>query len=165
MLRLIMILTVVFLPLTFGTLSASQNIDGKMKYFTPLTQEEEESINYIISTLSYKSTISLLRYRKQLEVAGSKTTNVHPLRFWKYVLVTQSLRRGLPKMGGIPKRQLIGDFAEAFTVVSRSGWMKQEYIDDFCESTGISKNTFNSYAKQGKWGDFLGFLFKGSSKV
>lgn len=131
----------------------------EMKYFTPLTQEEEKSIHYIITTLSTKSTISLFRYRKQLEKAGAKTENVHPLRFWKYVLDNESLKKGLPKIGSIPKKQLINDFAESFAVVYQKGELRKEYVDDFCDCTGVSKKSLYSYAKQGMWSNFVEHFF------
>ncbi len=163
MLKWMLILSVILQTAWSGNVSASADLDGNMKYFTPLTQEEEQSIHYIISTLSNKSTLSLLRYRKQLEIAGSKTTKVHPLRFWKVVLSDNTLRSGLPKMGSIPRKQLVGDFALAFDSVHRGGWMKEEYVEDFCTATGVSKEVFYSYAQQGRWADFLGMFFKYNS--
>lgn len=160
MYRWMIILALLVQTTWMGNAFASANLDEGMKYFTPLSEEEVQSIDYIISTLSNKSTLSLLRYRKQLEIAGSKTVNVHPLRFWKQVLSDQNLRSGLPKMGSIPRKQLINDFAIAFDAVNRSGWMREEYIEDFCSATGVPKEVFYSYAQQGKWADFLGSFFK-----
>lgn len=162
MLKWMMLLIVMMQVAWFGNAAANVHQEEQLKYFTPLSQEEEQNIHFIISTLSTKSMISLLRYRKQLELAGAKTEKVHPLRFWKEVLSQDTLKSGLPNIGSIPRKQLISDFAVSFGSAQRSGLMKEAYVTDFCQTTGFSKELFNSYAERGDWVGFLGNFFKGS---
>lgn len=155
MMKWMMLLIVMFQVVSFGSATANAVPEEQLKYFTPLTAEEEQNIHFIISTLSTKSMLSLLRYRKQLETAGAKTDRVHPLRFWKEVLSNPSLKSGLPNIGSIPRKQLISDFAAAFASAQQKGLMKEVYVNDFCKSTGISKDLFNSYAERGNWNELL----------
>lgn len=122
-----------------------------LNYFAPLTREERESIHYIITSLSTKSMFSLLGCRKQLESAGARIKNVNPLRFWKEVLTQENLKSGLPHIGSIAKSQLIKDFATSFAFAGKQGKIGRETIDDFAESTGISKELLINFAREGRW--------------
>lgn len=160
MLKWIALLTLFLQAVWFGDITANTASYESQKYFGPLTSEEAQSIHYIISTLSSKSMISLLRYKKQLEIAGAKTKNVHPLRFWKEVLTNESLRSGLPNIGSIPRKQLLGDFSTAFASAQKNGLMKVAYMEDFCRATGTSPGVFHSYADRGDWNGLLATFFK-----
>lgn len=129
------------------------------KYFTPLTLDEQEGIHYIVTTLSTKPTIALFRYRRQLEEAGTKTMGLHPLRFWKEVLSNDELKSGLPNIGPIPKRQLLGGFVDTFDEAFSMGEMRAEYIEDFCRSTGIDEELFYFYSEQEQWRELLEQFF------
>lgn len=143
-----------------ATLHSESNVsEGEQNYFAPLTQQEKESISYIITTLSTKSMVTLLAYRKQLESAGAKTKGVNPLRFWKEVLTNRQLKNGLPHIGAVPKRQLINDFAVSFSEANRRGKIDEKAIDDFSKSTGIDKNLVIKYSKEGKWKQLLHHFF------
>lgn len=134
------------------------------KYFTPLSEEEEEGIYYIMTTLSTHSIFSLFRCRRELTEAGARTNGVHPLRFWKEVLINDALKQGLPNIGAMPKRQLLSDFVNSFDEAHGKGEMRSEYIEDFCHSTGFVEELFYRYFAEEQWRELLEHFFCHGSK-
>lgn len=152
--KLFTLLLLSFFAIDFGLLAKSLHAE-EMNYFGPLTREESASIHYIINTLGTKSSFALLGYRKQLNEAGKKTNTVHPLRFWREVLTDTELKSKLTNIGSIPRGRLISDFSETFQNVSQQGQMKDEYIQDFSQKTGVSEKTVKKHRDNKTWKEFL----------
>ncbi|MEC7838765.1 MAG: hypothetical protein VX777_01850 [Chlamydiota bacterium] len=137
----------------------TQNSPDDLKYFDRLNHSEEQGIRYIITTLGSKSTISLLWYRDSLEKAGNQINDVHPLRFWKEVLTDPKLKMYSRKIGGVPKRQMVADFANSLETVARRGQLKPEYLQDFIEATGLDGNLIYYNVNNGQWKALVELFF------
>lgn len=137
----------------------TRNMNFHRKYFEPLTPVERQSISYIVSSLGTKSMVALLFQKGAMEKAGIQLELVHPLLFWKEVLTHQDLRSYILMIKGIVKKKFIENFAESFADMSKLGQMDEEYIADFSDMNGISKEQINYYIANNHWKPLVEFLF------
>lgn len=120
-------------------------------YFKKLSPQEEQAITYIVTTLGTRTALGLVIYRTALDKAGDQMADVHPLRFWKEVLMNPKLRDSLKHIKGIVRKQFIDGFVKGFQDSQKKGVMLEEYTADFSKTVGIPKEQMDQYVKDQDW--------------
>lgn len=137
-------------------LSASDKRD----YFTKLSSQEAKDIQYIVTTLGNTSSVGLLFKKKSLEQAGDRIQDVHPLRFFGYVLSQPRLKASLANIKGMAwtnfEEGMIGSLQKAD---SRNN-LNNKIIDDFSRQSHLDPAKVQAYVKNKQWKGLIEFVRK-----
>lgn len=144
----------------FLNFSFASNNNERFKYFSELNNKEKKSIQFIITTLGTKSTLSLMWHKSELEKAGSEIIFVHPLKFWKEVMTNKNLSSLVKKIGSVPKKRMIEDFSKSFDKVDELGMLNENQLKDFSEATGYPYQKLVELTNKKDWKTLVGSFFK-----
>lgn len=156
------------LCLSFGLCGAIENIDFKhaaemRRYDLPVTPDEKKDIRYIITYLSDKSLITLLRHKSSLEDAGDRINHVHPLRFLMCVFTDDELTsgiRGIYKRGGWVWSDFVHGLKESLKEEHQRNNLRDDQVVDFSKEIEMESSAMFSSIHNKKWNDFVIFLIK-----
>lgn len=151
-------LLLLFVVFNINFLYPSNN--ERFKYFSNLDNHEKKSIQFIITTLGSKSTLSLMWHKSELEKAGNEILFVHPLKFWKEVLTNKNLIPYLKKIGSLPKKRMIEDFSKSFQKVDEMGLITENQLKDFSDSTGYPYQKLLEIVNKKDWKSLVRSFFE-----
>ncbi|NGX58571.1 MAG: hypothetical protein K940chlam3_01478 [Chlamydiae bacterium] len=120
-------------------------------YFAPLCEAEKQNIVYIITTLSGKTTLGLLLYKKKLEVAGENIDHVHPLRHLGFVFSNQDLTQKTKIIGRVPWNRYVNGFGSPLHLALLQGKLNREVLEDFSKTVNIDVEVIEPMVKKQDW--------------
>lgn len=151
MYKLLLCLFALAAPLSASTATTAPQRD----YYAPLNNADKANIRYIINTLAYKSTLSLLFYQTSLENAGNQTRHIHPLRFFDFVFSDPELKVAVRRINGTPWSRFVAGMAGSFQTSANHDNMKEEYLDNFSHTVGVEKNLLQPSYQNHQWSQFI----------
>jgi len=129
-------------------------------YNATLTQVEIDSISYIVNTLAFRSLVSILKCKGELEAAGDRVDQVHPLRFLEVIFTSEQLKAGIRSIRG--RGWIWGDFLAGFknslATESQIGNMTKAQINDFAAKVGINPNIITPSIEARNWDQLMDSL-------
>jgi len=134
-------------------------------YWQDIQPNERADIEFIVTTLAYKSLPSVFYNKKKLEDAGDRINNVHPLRFLLVIFSDPKLNAGVR---AIESRDLLwGNFVggtySSLKEETESNNMDEACIQDFCMQLNINAadayQQISNSLRQEKWDAFMKLLF------
>ncbi len=128
---------------------------GVRDFSRPLTLVEEMGINYLITTLSSHSIITLAFYQKSLEREGAKIQQVHPLRFFQYVLTNPKLKGAMRRISSIAWKHFAEGMASNLQKAADRENLTPEMISHFSKETGIAEDVIATELQHHQWYAFL----------
>lgn len=133
--------------------------DGeKRNYFAKLTPQEAKDIQYIVSTLGNTSQVGLLFKKKSLEQAGDRLGQVHPLRFFGYVMSNQQLKASFASIHGMAWRNFENGMAGSLQKAFQRNNLNQEIINDFAKSSHLDSKRIEGFVKNKQWKKLIDFV-------
>lgn len=124
-------------------------------YYAAPTDQEKADIRFIILTLSNKSGLSLLFERSALEQAGSRTRDVHPLRFLCYVFTDPQLRSAIGRIQGIAWNRFSKDMGDSLARQAANANLTPEILSDFSKQIGFVEPKLSPNATGSDWQRFI----------
>ncbi|MBU6149642.1 MAG: hypothetical protein KGQ54_05550 [Verrucomicrobia bacterium] len=101
--------------------------------------DQKQDVAYIVNTLAKYSSLSLLRYKNDLESAGSRVRSVPPFAFFAIVLTdptTKASLKKLSKKNNTPYKRFCNGFIDEFqNEVTKSCF--NATFDGFCKSSKL----------------------------
>lgn len=128
-------------------------------YNAGISKSEKQDIQYIITTLSRDSLISIASSESSLKKAGDRIKNVHPFIFLKTVFTNEELKAGIH---GIRDRGWIWrDFIDGLTKSLAEESAKKnlkDFIPDFSKSIKVDSSAITNFVQQQKWKELVNHL-------
>lgn len=134
-------------------------------YSTPLRQQDEENIRYIINTLANSSYFGLLSKQGSLERAGKAVDHVHPMRFVAFIFSDPQLRNNVRRISGIPWGRFVNDMGNSLSKASQSGAIDENVIDNFASTVQVDKNWVDGMVRAQNWQGLMNGLRSGAGSV
>ncbi|ADI38205.1 hypothetical protein [Waddlia chondrophila] len=145
---------VFFCVCVLSLLSASEKSD----YFAKLTPQEAKDIQYIVTTLGNTSAIGLLFKKKSLEQAGARIDDVHPLRFFGYVMTNPQLKASFDKIKGVAWSRFKEGMAGSLEKADSRDHLNAEVIDDFSSESHLDRSKVQAYVDRKQWEALIDFM-------
>lgn len=147
------VLIPLFFLLSFSEVSASEKIIRD--YSAQLTPEEKQDINYIITTLSGRSTLGLLLYKKKLEEAGKRVDHLNPLSHLGYVFSNPELTAKAKKIDRVAWNRYVNGFKIPLHLAYKQGKLNQQVLEEFAKQININVHILEPYIQNQDWKGFV----------
>ena len=126
-------------------------------YTRPVTESELRDIRFIVLTLSNQPLLKLKKYKKELENAGDRINNVHPLLFWYTIFSDRELIAGIHNVKNRDRvwKSFVKGTTEGFDDALAVGQMQPNFINDFCTRLNLPLNAIATPLNNQEWGTFV----------
>lgn len=134
---------------------------GYRTYSKGYSEADKKEIRYIMKILATKSLASLWGYKSDLEKAGDKIDQVHPLRFLECIFTDEELKayiHGIKKRGSWIWTEFFKGIKGSLHDEVNLDNLKDEYIIDFSHRVNIDVNDIYSFIQARMWDDFVKIL-------
>lgn len=155
--RLITTLLLCLLTTVSTTFAEVPHPDAR-DYFADLSKTDKRNISFTINTLGNTSTLGLLFKRNDLERAGSATGHIHPLRYFKYVLEKESLKRSFQRMDGRAWSEFKSGFSRSFQEADDYNNLSDKVIADFTYGLEVDREEVTRLLRQKSWQSFMQYI-------
>lgn len=147
--------------LGFGIMPAAATSIPR-NYNTPVTPQEKKDLAFLVNTLAKASLVSLLRQKKDLEAAGARINQIHPLRFILAIFTDEELKVGIRNIR--PRGWVWGDFIkglrDSLSEENARGNLTDEQVRDFAARLEIDPKVIFPYVHAGRWDEFVDVLIQ-----
>lgn len=128
-------------------------------YYAPISPRQKKDLSYIVNTLSKSSLVSLMRQKRDLERAGDRINNIHPLRFLIAIFTDEELKVGIRN---IPKGWVWDDFMkglrDSLNEEAGRGNMRVDCIEDFARVLEINMSSIMPAIQSRRWEELVSTL-------
>jgi len=145
----------------FEELTPMKTHQGYRKYYTTLTKSEKKDIKFILKTLAKKSLIQLLKYKSQLEYAGDRIDQVHPLVFLSFIFSDEELKayiHAIKKRGGWVWAEFMEGLKESLKDESDIQNVTDKMLQHFSAQVGINVGIIQEPIRNYQWEEFVRLL-------
>ncbi len=138
----------------------ARKITRDYDYNRPVSASELSDIRYIVLTLSNTPLLKLRKYKKEIENAGDRVNNVHPLNFWRMIFTDKEMIAAMHNIKGRDKiwksfvNGSTGGFDDAVTLKQ----MNSTFYQDFANRVGVDVNIITPALVNHEWGNFIKLL-------
>lgn len=126
-------------------------------YYSPMNEQEQADIRYIITTLSEKSYPGLLVAKGSLESAGQRVENVHPLRFLCFIFSETDLRVAVYNVSqrSFVWKQFMDGMGESLDKEVVRNNLNNEHLNDFLLTIDVEAAPVKPHFDKQKWSKFV----------
>jgi len=123
------------------------------------TQEHQDQIAYIISTIASNSKVSLLFLQGDLKRAGAKINEVHPLKFLESIFANPALKEQMKEIENdrFKWSGFMDGLVPSLTNQANQGKLLQ-YLPDFAQRVGNAPEELISYFQSKDWDNLVRYL-------
>lgn len=132
-------------------------------YYRGLSHEEQNDIRFIVNFLANHSILKIAAHRSDLEAAGDRIDQVHPLNFLAYVFCHEELKvcfHNIRSKGWV-WGDFIGGLKESLMTEAKNSNMKDEYVRDFSKKVSCQGSLYPQIAPavhEQNWNEFIHIL-------
>lgn len=125
-------------------------------YYAPITASILKDIRFIIMTLGNEPIIKLKNYKPQLEDAGNRLDEVHPLNFWRVIFTDEKLTSAIHNIYKRKKvwKNFIKGMGKSLDEAVERNNLNHEYIEDFAKQIGIDIRLIKKPIDKKDWEEF-----------
>ncbi len=134
--------------------------EGKRDYFTQLTPQEAKDIQFIVTTLGNTSAVGLLFKKSALEKAGDRIGQVHPLRFFGYVMSHPQLKASFANIKGMAWNNFEDGMVGSLKKADSRNNLNAEMVNDFARQSHLDASTVQGFVKHKQWKQLIAFVRK-----
>lgn len=169
--------TSLFLTLVGACLvsSAHASAEPARDYWAPLSQQQHESMGYILSSLSRGNIPQLVMSKSRLRSAGAKLRDIHPFRYLCHIFGHQKYLQDLCEIR-MHKVFIWPGFLEgedqgatdgiigSLKQEDRAGNLKDEYLRDLSTKCNLSFARMSVCIRQKSWHEFMNYILDEATK-
>ena len=152
-------------PQTRDIIIATENLQDQLFECLRMTEEDMETINYILTTLATANAFNMPS--TELREKGKAIQEVHPLKFLSYVINNSLMLTNLSmiksRLWGIIWTQFIDDLSDKLTETVK-GENFEQYIDAFSRSIRRDPHLVREKIAEGSWTKFIDFVTETTSR-
>lgn len=125
-------------------------------YYAPLSASTIKDIRFIILTLGNEPVIKLKNYKPQLEEAGNRLDEVHPLIFWRVIFTDEKLTSAIHNIYKRKKvwKSFIKGMGKSLDEAVQRNNLNHEYIEDFAKQIKIDIKIIKKPIEKKDWEEF-----------
>lgn len=134
-------------------------------YGAAISQEDQEGIRFVITTLANASFVKICAQETQLREVGDRATkHVHPLNYLKFVLANPDLKRDFRKMDGAMWSLTKKGFCKSLTQARMNRNLGTEIVKDFTSSLDLDHEVVVKFfpkddtEKKHDWQPFMSYM-------
>lgn len=129
-------------------------------YNRAVSSSEISDIRFIVLTLSNTPLLKLKKYKKDIESAGDRINNVHPLNFWRVIFTDKEMIAAMHNIKGRDRiwKSFVNGSTDGFDDAVALNLMHTSYIEDFASRVGIDVNIILNTLKHHEWTNFIKLL-------
>ncbi len=137
-----------------------QPLSHPRDYCAGVTPQEQADIQFIVRTLANKSLIAIAMSKTELEEAGDRIDQVHPLQFLYTIFGDEELKVGIRNIRGKGWvwNQFTAGIKDSLETEYLACNMKEEYICDFCQKLGIKPSLIMPAIEAQNWDELIDLL-------
>jgi len=151
------------LVVTHAGITARAKREAGRDYSTPPTKEQKEDIAFIVTELAWSNPISIWNKENEMNSAGARIEQVHPLNFLGVIFTNDRLTAGVsaikerkvPKIKSTFYKKLAGSLKEE---AGRNNLLP--FVDDFAKKIQIDKKKILPVLQTGKYEEFIDLLIE-----
>ncbi len=116
------------------------------------TQNNKETIEFIIQTMAQNNVFSLGTRRNELNRMGDTLSGVHPLKFLETLFATEEMKEHVVEIfkSSFKRESLMAGLSGNLTVKSKMNDL-DIYIDDFAKAVHVPKEEINPFFTSKDW--------------
>lgn len=140
--------------------TASQN--QIRDYYKPLTKQDREDIEKIVTSLAKYTWTELLSHRSSIKKAGDRVDTVHPLKFLECIFTNEKLKAGIHSIRERSKiwSEFSGGLFKSLETESKRNNLTAEQIADFSNALGIDSSKITGSIKKRNWTELFDILME-----
>jgi hypothetical protein len=126
----------------------------------PCTDEDRETIGYIVRTISEKGVRWLFGHRREMNSVGDSINHVHPLKFLETIFSNSELKECMKAVfDSVFKRNgfMHGGLSDGLTSRSNVGEL-DKYVSEFSKAVGHTKEEIKPFFDNQDWEGLVHFL-------
>lgn len=129
-------------------------------YYAPVIEVEKRDIAYIVNTLSRATIFELPALVSDLQKAGDRISNLHPLKFLETIFTDKDLLVSIKKIKGIAWNRFYKNIADSLKEEVNRDNLKKEYAISFADILKIDSNIIVPLISNKQWKNLLTELKK-----